>query len=277
MDFAYHFTDDGRQLPLTPDTPLNPTILPHVKEYISTLPATPPSPSERETTYSHPSASLLTGLNVLHHSARALENLHHIYATSSFAQGSFQTAVRTIVQCTQRGGRLLVCGIGKSAKIGHKFVATCNSMRIRAQFLHAAEAIHGDLGMIDPERDAILMITYSARTPELLGLMPHIARQTPLAVITGWEPREKDETCPLFLRRPGCGNILLPAPTPVSEEAAFGVKAPTTSTTVALALCDSLALAIAGELHGGGRAVETVFETCHPGGNIGKETRGEIG
>lgn len=72
--------------------------------------------------------------------------------------------------------------------------------------------------------------------------------------------------CPLFAHRDACTNIVLPAPIPVSEAAAFGVAAPTTSTTVAMALGDALALAAASQLHA---RPSDVFRRNHPGGTIG--------
>ncbi|MCJ1444493.1 MAG: hypothetical protein MMC23_004995 [Stictis urceolatum] len=261
-------------LPPTPDSPLNPTILPHVKGHIPALPITPLFLNEACSPHSAPTSALLTGLNVLQHTTLALENLHRIYATSQTAQSLFEHCVRTISQGVKCGGRLIVCGVGKSAKIGHKLVATATSMRVRSQFLHAAEALHGDLGMIDAERDTLLMITFSARTPELMALKPHIPVEVPLVVLTGWTSTPAVPDCPLFsMRSDARRNILLPAPIPVSEEEAFGVRVPTISTTVALALCDSVAMAVATELHGGRNQVEEVFRDCHPGGDIGKNDK----
>ncbi len=109
------------------------------------------------------------------------------------------------------------------------------------------------------------MITFSGRTPELLTLLPHISPTNPLIVMTS---HAVPATCPLTATRPN--SILLPAPIHESEKISFGLSAPTSSTTVALALGDSLALAIAEKMHTlPGRSPAEVFQSHHPGGAIG--------
>ena len=111
--------------------------------------------------------------------------------------------------------------------------------------------------------DTFLLLTFSGRTPELLSLMPHLSLNLPLIVLTS---HTQPSTCPLFFPRPAHLSILLPAPIPMSEVQSFGLPAPTTSTTAALALTDALALACARRLHSSPAAV---FLTNHPGGAIG--------
>lgn len=155
--------------PLTPDSPLHPTILPHVKESlenletITLLPITPPSPisvansstnihaiSRQSTSGAVASPALLNGIHVLAAERDALNHLHHVYATDAEAQDSFGIAVSLIANTVRKGGKLIVSGVGKSGKIGQKFVATCNSLRVLSVWLHPTEALHGDLGMIGP-------------------------------------------------------------------------------------------------------------------------------
>ena len=104
------------------------------------------------------------------------------------------------------------------------------------------------------------MITFSGRTPELLLLLPHIPASIPLIVMTS---HIIPSTCPLLQKRKG---TLLPAPIHESELNTFGVSAPTSSTVVAMSLCDCLALAIADKLH---PSPAEVFRSHHPGGAIG--------
>jgi len=113
------------------------------------------------------------------------------------------------------------------------------------------------------KNDTFLLLTFSGRTPELLSLMPHLSLSLPLIVLTS---HTHPSTCPLFSARPAHLSILLPAPIPTSEVQSFGLPAPTTSTTTALALTDALALACARRLH---PSPATVFLTNHPGGAIG--------
>lgn len=113
------------------------------------------------------------------------------------------------------------------------------------------------------KNDTFLLLTFSGRTPELLSLMPHLSLSLPLIVLTS---HTHPSTCPLFSARPAHLSILLPAPIPTSEVQSFGLPAPTTSTTTALALTDALALACARRLH---PSPATVFLANHPGGAIG--------
>ena len=156
--------------PPTPESPLRPTILPHVQETLTTLPITPPSPYAEEPRRAPTSAAvtsaLLTGLHVLAAERDALTNLHHIYASCRIAQQSFSDAVTVLATAISRKGKLVVSGVGKSGKIGHKFVATCNSMQIQSTFLHPVEALHGDMGIIGLVRRSI----HDLSAPTAFGL-----------------------------------------------------------------------------------------------------------
>lgn len=107
------------------------------------------------------------------------------------------------------------------------------------------------------------MITFSGRTPELLHLLPHLPPSLPLIAITN---HTHPSTCPLFYQRSSRLSILLPTPIPISEVQSFGIPAPTTSTTTALALTDALAMSVVRRLH---PDPQTVFHSFHPGGAIG--------
>ncbi|KAL8767072.1 MAG: hypothetical protein Q9209_006299 [Squamulea sp. 1 TL-2023] len=192
----------------------------------------------------------------------ALTNLHDLYRSNSAAQQSFRRAVHVISKTSRHGGRVIVCGMGKSGKIGQKFVATLNSFGIRSAFLHPTEAMHGDLGIIG-YNDIIVILTYSGRTPEILSLLPHLPPTLPLVAITSYEDFA---SCPLFTSRSSNLCTLLPAPIPRAEVEAFGVPTPTSSTTTALALTDALALALAHRLH---PSPSAIFHYYHPGGAIG--------
>lgn len=117
------------------------------------------------------------------------------------------------------------------------------------------------------QRDTLLVITFSGRTPEILSFLRHVSADLSLIALTS---HFTPSTCPLFHSRPPGLSIVLPAPIPTSEKASFGVAAPTTSTTVALTLSDALALAVARRLH---LNVAAVFNDYHPGGAIGLTNR----
>lgn len=211
-------------------------------------------------------SQLETSLHVLRTEAAALANITTVYTTLPACQSHLHRALTSILTTQRTNNRLIACGVGKSAFIAQKFVATCKSLSIAASFLHACEAVHGDLGDVR-SGDVVLFVSYSGRTPELLNLLPHLPRDVTVIALTG---QVRVEDCRLL---DGLGEdvgILLPAPVEESEEASFGVAAPTTSTTVALAVADMLALTVAGEMHGNRK--REVFKRNHPGGAIGMKS-----
>ena len=204
---------------------------------------------------------LSNAVHVLGTEATALSCLTRLYETDPIARSGFNSAVSAITRFKGDKGKLVICGVGKSGHIAKKLVATMNSLKIHATFLHPTEALHGDLGKVG-KYDTILLITFSGKTPELLSLLPHFDPSLPLIVITS---HIHPSTCEIVKHRPD--TILLPAPIHKSETDSFGFNAPTTSTTMALALGDALAVVISNELH---INVQAVFSQNHPGGAIGQ-------
>ncbi|KAJ6160691.1 Sugar isomerase (SIS) [Penicillium chermesinum] len=197
----------------------------------------------------------------------ALSHLEHLYQTDAQAQYGLSRAVDQIARSVRDGGKLVVCGVGKSGKIGRKIEATMTSLGIYSAFLHPTEALHGDLGLVR-QNDTMLLISFSGRSPELFSLLPHIPLSIPVIAMTS---HLQPSDCPLLSSHEPAGNgILLPAPVHEDEESSLGVKAPTSSTAVALCLGDALAIAIARNLHTEpGRGPAEVFRGYHPGGAIG--------
>ncbi|KAM3501291.1 hypothetical protein MY10362_005674 [Beauveria mimosiformis] len=203
---------------------------------------------------------LRDGLHVLNTEALALANLTQLYETDAFAQNGFHKAVEAITRQGTTNSKLVIVGVGKSGLIGKKLVATFQSLAVRAVFLHPTEALHGDLGIVGPD-DTLLFITYSGSTQELLAVLPHLDESLPTILMTS---HTRPDACEFIKRRPG--TILVPAPVHEPERVSFGVSAPTTSTTAALALGDALAMTAAHELH---PDVAAAFAKNHPGGAIG--------
>ncbi|KAL7270695.1 hypothetical protein RUND412_006590 [Rhizina undulata] len=257
---TFHGFGSGMNSKLTPFLPSMSTVLPPESETIPTLPITPPA------TESDPHAEqiLSTAAHVLSTEATALSYLSRLYATDPIARGGFVRAVEAIAESFGKGGKTVVIGVGKSGKIGEKMVASMNSLGLLANFLHPVEALHGDLGIVRPN-DVLLLITFSGNTPELFSLLPHLPAHLPLIALTSHTSYHTSK-----LTRERSNAILLPAPIPESEESSFGISAPTTSTTVALALGDALAVAAARCVHKGeGNQPRDVFKRNHPGGAIG--------
>lgn len=200
--------------------------------------------------------------HILATEAAALSNITHLYQTHPQARLGLTHAVQATLTAQAAGGKLIVSGVGKSAYIAMKLVATCKSLGISASFLHACEALHGDLGDIRGYKDVLLFISFSGKTPELLNLLPHLPEGTRVMAMTSHTRRED---CLLLVDRDD--GVLIPTPIPEKEEATFGVAAPTTSTTVALAVADMLALTVADQLHT--TRTREVFKRNHPGGAIG--------
>lgn len=199
--------------------------------------------------------------HILATEAAALSHITWLYKTDATARQSLLNAVDAVNNAQRARGKLIICGVGKSAYIGMKLVATCKSLGIAASFMHACEAVHGDLGDVRAD-DVLLFVSFSGKTPELLSLLPHIPDSTRIIAMTSHLDRRD---CALLARRKS--GILLSAPIPESEETSYGVSAPTTSTTVALAVADMLALTVAQKLHSGEQ--RSVFKRNHPGGAIG--------
>ncbi|KAF2260685.1 SIS domain-containing protein [Lojkania enalia] len=204
-------------------------------------------------------------VNVLSTAATAISQVTILYQSDHVARDGLLQAVECIRNVERAGGKTIVCGVGKSGLVGRKIVATMKSLGLASSFLHAAEAVHGDLGDVRPN-DAILFISYSGKTSELLSVLQHTPESIPLLAITS---HKYPVDCPLIRERPDA--ILLPAPIHELEETSFGVSAPTTSTTVAIAVGDMLALTVAEALHEGN--TKEVFQRNHPGGAIGAYVR----
>jgi arabinose-5-phosphate isomerase len=164
----------------------------------------------------------------------------------------FEAAVRLIAG---RGGKVVVTGMGKSGHVARKIAATLASTGTPAFFLHAAEALHGDLGMLE-RHDLLLAVSNSGETAEILDLVPHVKRLgLPIIALTG---------------RPGStlartADVLLDVS--VAEEACPLGLAPTASTTATLAMGDALAVALLED-----RAFRPEdFAALHPAGTLGRK------
>ena len=192
-----------------------------------------------------PERALALGRDVLATEADAIRALHGRLGAP------FLAAARALFDCR---GRVVVIGIGKSGHIARKLAATMASTGTPAFFVHAAEASHGDLGMITSD-DVVLLLSNSGETDELVSLLPHLKRQgAQLIALTGNEHSSLAQAA----------NIHLDAS--VDAEACPLGLAPTASTTAALALGDALALTL---LDARGFSVED-FARSHPGGSLGR-------
>ena len=165
--------------------------------------------------------------------------------------GAFLHAVDLLLSCR---GRVVVSGVGKSGHIGRKIASTLASTGTPAMFVHAAEAAHGDLGMVTPA-DVFLAFSNSGSSPELMTIVPILKREgTPLIAVTGSKASPLAQAADVHL---DCR---------VEREACPLNLAPTSSTTAMLALGDALAIAC---LDARGFGTQD-FARSHPGGALGR-------
>ena len=168
--------------------------------------------------------------------------------------------IKSVLTINEVQGKLIVVGIGKSAHVANKIVATLNSTGTPSQFLHAAEAIHGDLGVIQ-KQDVVLCISYSGNSPEIVNLIPFLKEYSAALIAMTGNPESKLGKA---------ADIVLD--THVDKEACPNKLAPTSSTTVQMALGDALAVCLM-DLKD---FKEIDFAKLHPGGSLGKNLTAKV-
>jgi arabinose-5-phosphate isomerase len=189
---------------------------------------------------------LASGLKIIRKETAA------IAAMETYINDAFVNAIETIAACK---GKVVISGVGKSAIIAQKIVATFNSTGTPAAFMHAADAIHGDLGMVG-EEDILMIISKSGESPEIKHLLPLLPRdKNKLIGMVGNAESFLAKKADIFLN------------TTILEEACLHNLAPTSSTTAQLVMGDALAITLM-EWKGFG---EQDFARFHPGGTLGKK------
>lgn len=186
------------------------------------------------------------GLRTIRLESEAISGLQNLL------DDQFEKAVRTISEST---GRVVIAGIGKSAIIAQKIVATLNSTGTPSIFLHAADAIHGDIGMIQ-QNDIVFVISKSGESPEIKVLVPLVKNFGNVLIamvgnLSSYLARQSDIVLNTTVEQEACPNNL----------------APTSSTTAQLVMGDALAVVLM-ELKGFGT---DDFAKFHPGGTLGKK------
>ena len=193
------------------------------------------------------------GINILETGRNTIRmEAASVAALEGLLDEAFEKAVKLIFACK---GRVVVSGIGKSAIIAQKIVATFNSTGTPSIFLHAADAIHGDLGMVQ-EQDIVLIISKSGESPEVKMLLSFIRNfGNPLIAMVGNLQSILAKQATIVLN------------TTVDQEACLNNLAPTSSTTAQVVMGDALAVTLM-EMRGFG---SEDFARFHPGGTLGKK------
>lgn len=185
-------------------------------------------------------------IKTIHTEAAAVEKL------KEYIDADFEAVIKLIYHAK---GRVIVTGIGKSAQVANKIVSTLNSTGTPAVFMHAADAVHGDLGIIR-ESDIIICLSKSGNTPEIKVLIPFLKlRGNPLVGIVGNTDSYLAQQADYILN------------TTTDEEACPNNLAPTASTTAQLVMGDALAVTLL-EYRG---FTATDFARFHPAGTLGKK------
>ncbi len=190
--------------------------------------------------------------NVLDEESQAILRVKNL-----IKKDQIDTLINIFNYIKQNEAELVVCGVGKSGVIGQKLVSTYNSIGLRSSFLHPVEALHGDLGRLRTH-DVLMVISKSGNTEEIVKLIPYlsISKKNTIGLL-GDTSSKLASSCALVM---DCS---------VTKEACINNQAPTTSSTVALAIGDSIAVAYE---HFSGLSKEG-FATNHPGGLLGKSLR----
>jgi arabinose-5-phosphate isomerase len=201
-------------------------------------------------------SSKMTPAQLVRTEAAALEAL--AVRLEGAMAAAFEQAVELVVRCGEGRGRVVVTGMGKSGIIAQKIAATLSSTGSAALFLHPAEAVHGDLGVLMPG-DVVVALSASGETEEILRLLATLKRKGDALIsfcckLDSTLALASDVVLDVSVEREACG---------LSERG----LAPTASTTAMLALGDALAIAVS--LRKGFRAED--FADLHPGGKLGKK------
>jgi len=168
--------------------------------------------------------------------------------------GAVERAISLMLEALSNGGKIVVCGVGKSGHIGDKIAATLTSTGSTAVVLNSLNALHGDLGLVS-DGDVVLAISYGGETAELLNILPPLARfDVKLIAITGQPKSTLGQAADV------CLDVS------VEQEACPLNLAPTSSTTAMLALGDALAMVLL-EARG---FKQDDFARFHPGGTLGR-------
>lgn len=183
-----------------------------------------------------------------------------IYTAIERVKSSSQTQqIKAVIcelsHCLDRGGKIVVTGVGKSGKIGQKIAATLSSTGSQAVFLHPTEGMHGDLGLVQTE-DCVLALSYTGNTEELVRLLPSLRHlKSTIIGMGGNQQSELGKNCNYWID------------VGVEAEACPHNLAPTCSTTLTLAMGDAIAVALM-KLR---KFNVEAFARNHPGGSLGKK------
>lgn len=216
--------------------------------------------------------SLNSVQTTLKYETDAVTNLFNQYHQDEFSINNIIQSI-TIMYNTiiSNNGKIVITGVGKSYKLGLKLVATLNSLSIQSSSLHPTEALHGDLGLIDQNRDCLIMVTSSGNTPELIQLLPHLSSNLPILLLTCSRNSKLSQYNQIN------SLILAELLSCHKEEIIHGIPAPTVSFTLSMMLADAVILALLELIETDSLKRKKLFGLKHPGGSIGANLAQQFG
>jgi arabinose-5-phosphate isomerase len=197
---------------------------------------------------------------VLRLESEAISLALHRFESDPDQQHRIQSALQLLLESSRKNGKVLVLGLGKSGKIAAKISATLSSTGTPSVYVHPTEALHGDLGVIGPH-DMVIAISHTGNTSEIVELLPYFQKRSiPVIALSGNPSSKLAQKAAILI---DCS---------VPEEACSHNLAPTSSTTLTLAIGDALAIAL---MQARGFSAED-FAKNHPGGSLGRRLQLEV-
>lgn len=202
--------------------------------------------------------------NILTNQTRAIAHLAAQYRKSKWSIEQMKSSLLILNDSLNKGGKIVVSGMGKSFKIATKTVATLNSLGLHSASLHPSEALHGDLGMIrEDHNDSLIIISASGNSPELNLMLNYIPITIPIVLVTC------TKISSLASNKRISSVLYAELPSHLNEKSIYGLSAPTISTTLCLTLLDAVSISLSELNIKDINARKSIFGSRHPGGAIG--------
>lgn len=203
--------------------------------------------------------------SILNHQTRAISHLASQYRKSQWSIDQMKSSLLILNDSLNKGGKIVISGMGKSYKIATKTVATLNSLGLHSAPLHPSEALHGDLGMVrEDHNDSLIIISASGNSPELNTMLNYIPITIPIILVTCTKMSS------LASNKRISSILYAELPTHLNEKSIYGLSAPTISTTLCLTILDAVSISLSELNIKDINTRKVIFGSRHPGGAIGQ-------
>lgn len=202
---------------------------------------------------------------ILSSQTSAISHLTNQYRKSKWSIDQMRSSLMTLNDSLNRGGKIVISGMGKSFKIATKTVATLNSLGLHSAAIHPSEALHGDLGMIrEDHNDSLIIISASGNSPELETMLKYVPISVPIILVTCTKVSNLSQHMRVS------SVLYAELPSHLNEKSLYGLSAPTISTTLCLTLLDAVSISLSELNIKDINLRKTIFGSRHPGGAIGQ-------